>query len=176
MLKSACRLGAVLALAGICALPALAEGADAQKAEGPMRPGRPVFSEIDTNKDGVISQAEFDAFRPKKPEGDREGRPEGHWRRHWRGHRHGHWRGREHEGGFGRGGPMASRGAVLKRLDANKDGKVSFEEFVAPMKARFGKLDVNHDGFLDATELKAPPRPPEGRPDRDGPPPPPSQK
>ncbi len=71
---------------------------------------------------------------------------------------------------------MASRGAVLKRLDANKDGKVSFEEFVAPMKARFGKLDVNHDGFLDATELKAPPRPPEGRPDRDGPPPPPSQK
>jgi len=140
MFKFVYWLGLSLAFTGICALPALADGADGHKPDGPMRPA---FSDIDTNKDGVISQAEFDAFRPQKPDGD-------------------HWRGREHDGPPGRGGRMAFHRPDLKRLDTDKDGKVSLEEFIAPMKAHFARMDANKDGFLDETELKAPPPPPEG--------------
>ncbi|HTM82139.1 EF-hand domain-containing protein [Asticcacaulis sp.] len=153
MFKTVHWLGLSLTLAGICTLPALADVTDAQKTEGPARPA---FSDIDTNSDGVISQAEFDAFRPKRPDGD-------------------HGRGREHDGPRGRGGPMPFHGADLKRLDTDKDGKVSFDEFSAPMKAHFARMDTNKDGFLDEAELKAPPPPPEGGPDGDGPPPPPEK-
>ena len=66
---------------------------------------------------------------------------------------------------------MPFHGPDLKRLDTDKDGKVSLEEFIAPMKAHFARMDANKDGFLDETELKAPPPPPEGGPDGDGPPP-----
>ncbi|MGN6209374.1 EF-hand domain-containing protein [Asticcacaulis sp.] len=150
MLKPAHWVGLSLALAGICALPALADGTDAQTTDGPARPA---FSDIDTNKDGVISQAEFDAFRPKRPDGD-------------------HWRGREHGGPHGREGAMPFHGPDLKRLDTDKDGRISLEEFSAPMKAHFARMDANKDGYLDENELKAPPPPPEGGPDGDGPPPP----
>ena len=142
MLKHVCWLGLSLALAGIYALPVLADGTDTQKSDDAMRQMRPAFSDIDTNKDGVISQAEFDAFHPEKP--DHEMPPNDHWRRHG-----------------GRDGPMPFRGPDLKQLDKDKDGKISLEEFVAPMKARFARMDVNQDGFLDEAELNAPSSPPE---------------
>ena len=53
MLKPVHWLGLSLTLAGICALPALADGMDAPKTDGPARPA---FS--DTNKDGVLSKEE----------------------------------------------------------------------------------------------------------------------
>ena len=152
MLKPAHWVGLSLTLAGICALPALAGGTDAQTTDGPARP---VFSDIDTNKDGVISQTEFDAFRPKRPDGD-------------------HWRGRDHGGGpRGRDGAMPVHGPDLKLLDTDKDGRISLEEFCAPMKARFARMDANKDGYLDESELKTPP--PEGGPDGDGLAPPPEK-
>jgi hypothetical protein len=154
MLKPVHWLGLSLTLAGICALPALADGTDAPKTDGAARP---VFGDIDTNKDGVISQAEFDAFRPDKPDGD-------------------HWRGREHDGPRGRGGPMPFHGPDIKQLDTDKDGRISLEEFSAPMKAHFARMDANKDGYLDETELKAPPPSPEGGPEGDGPPVPPPEK
>jgi hypothetical protein len=115
----------LMLLAELCALPALAQnaGAEAGHHTGPS------FSDIDSNADGLISPAEFEAFKPKRPDGDRDRPPPN-------GHFH---------------------GPDLKRLDTDKDGKVSPEEFSAPMKDHFNRLDSNKDGFLDATELKAPP-------------------
>jgi Ca2+-binding EF-hand superfamily protein len=50
-------------------------------------------------------------------------------------------------------------GEMIKRLDANADGKVSKEEAVEAGKKeaeeRFGKLDANADGVADESELKA---------------------
>jgi hypothetical protein len=38
-------------------------------------------------------------------------------------------------------------------IDANKDGRISFDEFVAPMREHFTEADKNHDGFLDKDEM-----------------------
>ena len=42
-----------------------------------------------------------------------------------------------------------------KSADANGDGKVSREEFLARAGARFDRLDANKDGVLTAEEMKA---------------------
>lgn len=140
MFKSASWIG--LSLAALCALPVMAEGPEHK---GPQRPA---FSDIDTNSDGVISQAEFDAFTPKGPEG-RDG-PNGH------------------------GGPHHMGPPDLKTLDSNGDGKVSYDEFSARSKALFDKLDSDHDGALSEAELKAPP--PRGLAGEEGPQSPPPEK
>ena len=44
----------------------------------------------------------------------------------------------------------------LAQLDTDKNGKVSFAEFTAPMHDMFDRLDANHDGTLDASELPRP--------------------
>jgi Ca2+-binding EF-hand superfamily protein len=38
-------------------------------------------------------------------------------------------------------------------MDANGDGVVSQDEFLAAAKARFAKIDKNGDGFIDADEM-----------------------
>ena len=45
-------------------------------------------------------------------------------------------------------------GAVLTRLDANKDGKITAQEFQTPTLAVFDRLDLNKDGALSAQERK----------------------
>ena len=44
---------------------------------------------------------------------------------------------------------------ILKRLDANKDGKISSSEFQAERLGQFDRLDTNHDGTISATEQQA---------------------
>ena len=45
----------------------------------------------------------------------------------------------------------------MTQLDADKDGKVTFAEFTAPMQDMFSHMDANHDGSLTADELPQPP-------------------
>ena len=62
---------------------------------------------------------------------------------------------------------MHMRGMMdMTQLDTDKDGKVSFAEFSAPMQDMFNHLDANHDGTLSADEL---PKPGPGGPGMGGP-------
>ncbi len=44
--------------------------------------------------------------------------------------------------------------AFFKTNDADKDGKISHDEYMMPYENRFKSTDTNHDGFLLRTELK----------------------
>lgn len=133
----------LFAAAGLAALGAaglaLAQGND----DGPRRGPFDVF-QADTNSDGVLTRAEFDAQRQSHfaqldsnrdgqltREEMRAGRPE-----RAEGER-GHRRGRGH--GFG-------------NADANNDGNVTRDEFLAGPIAHFERLDANRDGVLSADE------------------------
>ena len=58
----------------------------------------------------------------------------------------------------GRGRTPFNVEEYLKRMDANGDGKVSKEEFMAfhqkELEERFKRLDANGDGFVDKSELE----------------------
>jgi hypothetical protein len=115
------------AAAGVMTLQASAENTPV-----PPPGGAPTFDAVDTNHDGTISKAEFQAFAAHTPHG-----PGGPGNRFFTHHMM----------------PMD-----VKTLDKDGDGKVSFEEFAAPMKAHFAEMDANHDGFLQADEMPPPPR------------------
>ena len=43
----------------------------------------------------------------------------------------------------------------MAQLDKNKDGKISTDEYRAPVLARFDRADTNKDGTISATERQA---------------------
>jgi len=112
-----------------------------------------MFSQIDTNADGVINPEEFAAHPP------RQGRPGDHGRPH---------------GSAGEFGPGMHRGdparrvqrdaELFKTLDQDGNGALSEPEFAARhgvqrelmQKRAFSRLDGNSDGVLDRSEF--PPR------------------
>jgi Ca2+-binding EF-hand superfamily protein len=57
-----------------------------------------------------------------------------------------------HEGGKGAG---AGYERLVKRLDANKDGKLQVSELPARMATRFGAADTNKDGVITQDEFTA---------------------
>jgi hypothetical protein len=120
----------------VASLPVWAE----DKAAPPPPP--PVFEAMDSNKDGQISKAEFEAFRPP------------------------HCASVGTEGPDAKGPPMGP--PRLEMLDTDHDGKLSWAEVSAPLKAHFDAADSNKNGFIDADERLALPRPPHG-PDGKGP-------
>jgi len=82
-----------------------------------------MFARLDTNKDGKISQAEFDAA-PR----------------------------REHQAGE-TPRPAGMRGRFFQMMDANGDGVVTKAEMEAAGQRRFDMADTNHDGWLSKGEL-----------------------
>lgn len=44
---------------------------------------------------------------------------------------------------------------ILAQLDKNHDGKVSLDEYRAPLLARFDAIDTNHDGVIEPSERQA---------------------
>lgn len=60
--------------------------------------------------------------------------------------------------GDGKCGSMGKAGdgkCGMSMMDANKDGKVSKEEFMKMHEGIFDSMDANKDGVIDASEMKA---------------------
>lgn len=148
----------LLVAAGATALAASACGF-AQAQNGPEdRAGHHGVFQSDSNNDGVLTRAEFDAGRQAlfaRLDADNNGqltREEMQAERaEHRGRRGGH-RGRPPGGG-------------LEGADANNDGNITRDEFLARPIQMFDRLDANHDGVISAAER--PQRPERG--DDDGP-------
>lgn len=58
------------------------------------------------------------------------------------------------EGGS-KGGKPDRDGRFLEKVDANKDGKISQDEYLDVHKARFKEMDANGDGQVTQEEGKA---------------------
>jgi len=99
------------------------------------------FAELDTDRNGSLSKAEFLAPRTDVKDG-RKGRGPGKWSH--RGH---------HGGGFG--GMGMAGGQWFERADVNKDGKLTLNEAQAGPLAMFDKVDTNKDGVISPEEHKA---------------------
>lgn len=128
----------VLAL-GVAFVPQLAEAAEGRdsKSEGTGRYQR--LKALDTDKDGAISAEEFakaEELRFARRDTDKDGKLG------------------PHEVTRGRDGKSdASRAErLVKRYDANADGRVTREELAAGYKAWFAKRDKDGDGKLSAGE------------------------
>lgn len=110
---------------------------------------------LDKNSDGKITRDELHPTPPNPPQGDplRQGGP---------GPRPGPG-GPPRDGRMGPGGPGPMR---LMDLDADGDGFVTLDEFVAPAKEHFAAIDTSGDGKIDQTEAMAVhPRRDAGRPE-----------
>ena len=99
------------------------------------------FAQLDANRDGQISRAEFDNRQVRA--GRREVRAE---RRSMRAERRG-----------GHGGGMFARfgGRMFGQADANRDGRVSREEAQRGAVALFARIDTNRDGAISIEERRA---------------------
>jgi Ca2+-binding EF-hand superfamily protein len=108
------------------------------------------FAQLDTNRDGMISRAEFDTRQARG--GDRGERREARAER--RTERQG-MRGQRRGGG--QGGGMFARfgGAMFGQADANRDGRVSREEARSSALALFARIDTNRDGTVSIEERRA---------------------
>ena len=151
----------LLVAVGAAALAASACGF-AQAQNGPEdRGGHHGLFESDSNNDGVLTQSEFDAGRDAvfaRLDADNNGqlsREEMHAQR-------GEHRGR-------RGGHRGGRpGGGFEGADANNDGNITRDEFLARPIQMFERLDANHDGVISASERPQRPERGERRTD-DGP-------
>lgn len=98
-----------------------------------------ILERVDTDKDGKISKAEFDAEGSKlfaKLDENGDGKiaqsemPQRHWAR------------------FG--------GQMFDRMDADHDGKVTKAEFQAAGEKMFQRMDKNGDGIIGKDEMQKP--------------------
>ena len=69
------------------------------------------------------------------------------------------WGGKRHHGMMYGNGPGMMRGmdpsAMFDEADADKSGDITFEEFAAAAKTRFGGADANGDGKFTVAEVAA---------------------
>jgi len=85
-----------------------------------------LFARADTNKDNVLTRAEFDAMGEQL-------------------------KARMEHASVARGG-MAAR--MFDQSDANKDGRVTLAEMQQAALARFDRMDLNHDGTITPDERR----------------------
>jgi Ca2+-binding EF-hand superfamily protein len=120
-----------------------------------LRTATASFSQVDTNKDGSLSKAEIDAAQLRnqqrattaitqrinqeftKLDTDRNGQLS--------------------PAEFRAAAPAVrsnpgAGAAVMARLDKNKDGKITTEEYRTPILAGFDRIDTNKDGTISADE------------------------
>jgi Ca2+-binding EF-hand superfamily protein len=101
-----------------------------------------ILARVDTDKDGKISKAEFDAesatlFQRLDKNSDGKIASDEVPTHHWGGK----------DGGKG--------GGMLGRMDTDKDGKITKAEFTVAEDKMFQKLDTNGDGVITADEMQA---------------------
>lgn len=135
----------LIAAASFAALAGAAGIAMAQQ-EGPQNRPFGVF-QADSNNDGVVTRAEFDASRAARFQAldtNRDGQLTREEMRAGRGERGG-------RGHHGRGGHRGMHGG-FERADANNDGNITREEFLSRPTQMFARLDANHDGVISANE------------------------
>lgn len=135
----------LLVAVGAAALAASACGfAQAQNGSANEGARHGVF-QSDSNSDGVLTRAEFNAGREAqfaRLDADHNGQLT---REEMRADRGEHRRGQR---GGHRGGP----GAGMSGADANNDGNITRDEFLARPAAMFARLDTNSDGVISASE------------------------
>ena len=145
-------LGAVQAAAPAAAAPKTPTRADI------VRNSQASFTEVDTNKDGSLNKAEVDAAQARNQERARTQMAQRVEQEFTRldTDKNGQLSRVEFRGAAPavRANPGAGA-AVIQRLDANKDGKISAEEFSAPLLAGFDRIDTDKNGTISDAERKA---------------------
>lgn len=58
-----------------------------------------------------------------------------------------------HKGDSGKHHMSHGKCNMMSKVDSNKDGKISKEEFLKYQEAKFEKKDLNKDGFIDKDEM-----------------------
>ncbi len=132
----------LLAAAGFAALAGAAGVALAQN-DAPQRTRGDHFFQADSNNDGAVTRAEYDAARTAhfaRLDTNNDGNLTREERRAERGERGGRGHGR-------RGG-----GHMLTSADANSDGDITREEFLARPTAMFARMDADNNGVISASE------------------------
>jgi Ca2+-binding EF-hand superfamily protein len=151
MFKTSLISAAALAVIALGAASAFAQDQGGQGGGG-MGGGRGggMFQRYDTDNDGKISLAEYEAGRMMQFKRiDTDG--------------NGSLSFAEIDAASAaaaqRGGPMAdmmrARNDALKAADTNGDQSISADEFKAYVDAEFKKLDTNNDGFVTEDEMRA---------------------
>ena len=97
----------------------------AMRGQSPGAAGGGAFERLDSNHDNMISREEFTAHRAMRA---------------------------EHAGKRGNRTAMRGHGMMMRRADADKDGRVSLAEAQAAAVEHFDKVDVNRDGRITPEE------------------------
>jgi Ca2+-binding EF-hand superfamily protein len=133
----------LLAAAGFAALAGVAGFALAQEPGAAARQ-HGVF-QSDANSDGILTRQEFDAGRTAtftRLDTNNDGQLTREERRAERGEHHGRRGGGRHGGGM----------HGFEGADANSDGNITRDEFLARPTQMFDRLDANHDGVITTAE------------------------
>ncbi len=119
-----------------------------------------LFDELDLNHDGKLDADEIAKAHSTMMESHDVDCDKARIEHDGPGDMHGDMHGDMEDDGHGEGDRrieirMVHGAHDFDKLDTNHDGRISFEEFAAPMREAFDQLDKNHDGSIDRSEWEA---------------------